>query len=244
VPPLAQDLIAAFWPGPLTLVLTARADVPRIVTGDQDTVAVRQPDHPLCLALLRHFGGALVAPSANRYMSISPTTAGHVATQFPDADLMILDGGPCRVGMESTIVSVLPDEAPRLLRPGMIGREAIERIIGVPLEQGSDARVRVPGQHERHYAPVTPAWCFAAVPEGRQHDARLGWLLCGSCLEAAGTVVDLGKDPEEYARRFYAALYRLDRAGLQGILVEMPPPEEAWRAIRDRIGRATLPLRT
>ncbi|MFU8815670.1 MAG: L-threonylcarbamoyladenylate synthase, partial [Pseudomonadales bacterium] len=130
VPEAARDLIAAFWPGPLTLVLTARADVPGIVTADQDTVALRQPDHPLCLTLLRLFGRAVVAPSANRYMSISPTTAEHVARQFPDSDLLILDGGPCRVGVESTIVSLLTDEPPpphqprllrpRLLRPGLL----------------------------------------------------------------------------------------------------------------------------
>jgi L-threonylcarbamoyladenylate synthase len=241
VPPRAQDLIAAFWPGPLTLVLTARADVLRIVTADQDTVALRQPDHPLCLALLRRFGGALVAPSANRYMSISPTTAEHVASQFADADLAILDGGPCRVGVESTIVSVLPDEPPRLLRPGMIGVEAIERVVGGALARGGHRGVRVPGQHDRHYAPATPAWSFGAANEASLSDPRLGWLLCGSGRAAAGPVLDLGNEPDDYARRFYAALYRLDRAGLDGILVETPPDTEPWRAIRDRISRATRP---
>lgn len=244
VPPAAGDLIAAFWPGPLTLVLTARADVPGIVTADQDSVALRQPDHPLCLTLLRLFGRAVVAPSANRYMSISPTTAEHVARQFPDSDLLILDGGPCRVGVESTIVSLLPDEPPRLLRPGMIARSAVERVLGVGVATHAQSAVRVPGQHDRHYAPGTPAWRFGSPDAAARGNPRFGWLLCGSALEAAGVVLDLGADPDGYARRFYAALYRLDRAGLDGILVEMPPDQEGWRAIRDRITRATRPLRT
>jgi L-threonylcarbamoyladenylate synthase len=247
VPRAARDLVAAFWPGPLTLVLTARADVPRSVTADQDTVALRQPDHPLCLTLLRRFGRAVVAPSANRYMSISPTTAEHVADQFPDSDLLILDGGPCRVGVESTIVSLLPDEPPRLLRPGMIGRSAIEQVLGAELATdahlAAHTAIRVPGQHERHYAPGTPAWRFTSANAAARTNPRIGWLLCGSAQEAAGTVLDLGRDPEGYARRFYAALYRLDHGDLDGILVEVPPDDERWRAIRDRIMRATRPYR-
>jgi L-threonylcarbamoyladenylate synthase len=241
VPPAARDLIASFWPGPLTLVLTARADVPRSVTADQDTVAIRQPAHPVCLALLRRFGRAVVAPSANRYMSISPTSAEHVARQFPDTDLLILDGGPCRVGVESTIVSLLPDEPPRLLRPGMVGREAIERVLDRPLALGADAAIRVPGQHDRHYAPTRPAWRFANIDPAARNDPRLGWLTCGDSRAVAGTLLDLGSDPEAYARRFYAALYRLDHADLDAILVQIPPEEESWRAIRDRIFRATRP---
>lgn len=241
VPEQARNLVAAFWPGPLTLVLTARADVPRIVTADQDTVALRQPDHAACLDLLRRFGRAVVAPSANRYMSISPTSAEHVAQQFPDSDLLILDGGPCRVGVESTIVSLLSGEPPRLLRSGMIGRDVLERTLGTRLENGN-GDVRVPGQHHRHYAPATPAWRFGVADEALRGNPRLGWLLCGSDIEVAGIALDLGNDPVRYAQRFYAALYRLDRADVAGILVEMPPDQEPWQAIRDRIGRATAPL--
>jgi L-threonylcarbamoyladenylate synthase len=244
LPTTARTLIEAFWPGPLTLVLTARADVPRGVTADQDTIAVRQPDHPLCLELLRCFGGAVVAPSANRYLSLSPTTAEHVARQFPASDLLILDGGPCRVGVESTIVSLLPDEPPRLLRPGMIGRRRLEEVLGLELASGADAAVRVPGQHERHYAPATPAWRFETADARLAGNPRLGWLLCGHPVAVAGTVLDLGRAPEDYARRLYAALYRLDHAGLDGILVQMPPDTEDWQAVRDRIGRATHPSPT
>jgi L-threonylcarbamoyladenylate synthase len=174
VPRAAQDLVAEFWPGPLTLVLSARADVPRIVTAGQDTVALRQPNHPLCLELLRRFGGAVVAPSANRYMSVSPTTAEHVARQFPDSDLLILDGGPCRVGLESTIVSLLPGEPPRLLRRGMLDRSAIERVLGTRLSTDTNGTLRVPGQHVRHYAPTTPAWRFDLPADAARRDHRLG----------------------------------------------------------------------
>ncbi|MFU8816033.1 MAG: Sua5 family C-terminal domain-containing protein, partial [Pseudomonadales bacterium] len=133
---------------------------------------------------------------------------------------------------------------PRLLRPGMIGRSAIEQVLGVRVATDAHGAVRVPGQHDRHYAPGTPAWRFGSPDAAALRNPRLGWLLCGSALEAAGVVLDLGSDPGVYARRFYAALYRLDQAGLEGILVEMPPEDERWRAIRDRIRRATRPVST
>lgn len=242
VPPVARRLIAALWPGPLTLVLTARADVPRIVTADQDTIAIRQPDHPLCLQLLQRFGRAVVAPSANRYMAVSPTTAEHVARQFPESDLVILDGGPCRVGVESTIVSLLPGEPPRLLRPGMIGGQTIAQVLGMPLAADSTppARaVRVPGQHDRHYAPTTPAWLFDAPDAEAMEDPRIGWIFCGQPCAVAGPALDLGDQPANYAQRLYAALYRMDHAGVDAILVQKPPVSDAWRAILDRLARAT-----
>lgn len=247
VPSEARDLVSAFWPGPLTLVLAAHVDVPRTLTAGQDTVALRQPDHPLTLELLAELGRAVVAPSANRFMSVSPTEPEHVARQFPDSDLMILDGGPCRVGVESTIVSLLPEEPPRLLRPGMISAESIERVLQRKLLQtGTDTDIRVPGQHDRHYAPGAPAWRFGTAGDVARDarvraDRRLGWLLCGSALPVAGPMLDLGSDPNAYARRFYAALYRLDHADLDGILIEMPPQRSEWLALRDRVIRATRP---
>ncbi|MDP3366771.1 MAG: L-threonylcarbamoyladenylate synthase, partial [Pseudomonas sp.] len=154
VSPAAQRLMHACWPGPLTLVLPAREEVSRSVTAGQDSVALRVPAHPKAQALLAAFGGGLVAPSANRYMSISPTSAAHVAQQFADSDLWILDGGACPVGLESSIVSLLPGDSPRLLRRGMLGQLQLEAVLGEPLE-GKDGGVRVPGQHHRHYAPST-----------------------------------------------------------------------------------------
>jgi len=231
----------AFWPGPLTLVLNARPEVPGIITAGQTTVAIRQPDHPVCLELLHRFGSALVAPSANRYMALSPTTPEHVARQFADTDLLILDGGPCRVGLESSIVSLLPGEPPRLLRPGMVGREDIARVLGCAVLHAGDSRVRVPGQHERHCAPATPAWRFETANAQWRDNPRIGWLLCGRPLRVAGMTLDLGDEPDAYARGLYAALYQLDHAGLDGICVQLPQDEEDWRAIRDRLYRATRP---
>jgi L-threonylcarbamoyladenylate synthase len=238
----AARLMSAFWPGPLTLVLTARADVPAAVTAAQDSVALRVPDHPVGRELLRRFGRAVVAPSANRFMSVSPTTADHVLRQFAGVDLLVLDGGACTVGVESTIVSLLPGDLPRLLRPGMIGREAIEAVLGRPLAAGVSRQLRAPGQHERHYAPARPAWRFEDVGRHHREDPRIGWLLCGRTMHVAGTVIDLGPDPAAYARRLYAALYRLDHADIDAICIQLPPRETAWAAVHDRLRRATREL--
>jgi L-threonylcarbamoyladenylate synthase len=238
----AARLMAAFWPGPLTLVVTARADVPAAVTAGQDSVALRIPDHPVGRELLRRFGRAVVAPSANRFMSVSPTTAEHVKRQFPGVDLLVLDGGACTVGVESTIVSLLPDDPPRLLRPGMIGRDAIEAVLGCALASGDHGHVRAPGQHERHYAPARPAWRFAEADEQYRSNPRIGWLLCGRALDVAGPLIDLGDDPVEYARRLYAALYRLDHADVDAICIQITPLDDAWHAVHDRLRRATREL--
>ena len=137
IPAAARQLMDAFWPGPLTLVLPAHAHVSRTITAGQDSVALRVPAHPLALDVLRRFGGGLVAPSANRYMSISPTCAEHVAQQFADSDLLILDGGASAVGLESTIVSLLENDPPRLLREGMLSAAQIEAVLGAPLLHGA-----------------------------------------------------------------------------------------------------------
>jgi len=237
----AVRLMAAFWPGPLTLVVPARPDVPRTITAGQPTVALRQPDHPVALAVLQRFGGALVAPSANRYMGISPTTALHVAAQFAGEDLLIVEGGSCRVGLESTIVSLLPDAPARLLRPGMLSRERIEAILGEKL-QDSAAGIRVPGQHRRHYAPTTPAWRFAGSDPGRRDAPRVGWLFCGEPFTVTGPRLDLGAAPDNYAQGLYEALYHLDQLDLTAIMVQLPPDTPAWLAVQDRLRRATAPL--
>ncbi|MCB9881222.1 MAG: threonylcarbamoyl-AMP synthase [Planctomycetes bacterium] len=238
----ARVLMAHFWPGPLTLVLPARDHVSRVVTAGQDTVALRQPAHPMALALLRAFGGALVAPSANRFMALSPTMADHVAHQFADDDLDILDGGPCTVGLESTIVSVFLGEPVHLLRPGMITRTELEVVLGEAVDVDRVGAVRVPGQHHRHYAPRTPCHRFDVdLSEELRSNVNVGWLFCGRPNEVRGPSRDLGSDPACYARDLYAALYDLDHAELAAIYVQVPPEEERWRAVRDRVFRATSP---
>ena len=241
IPPLARHLMAAFWPGPLTLVLPARSDVLRSVTAGQNSVALRVPAHPMAQALLRTFGGGLVAPSANRYMSISPTTAAHVAQQFADAELLILDGGPCRVGLESSIVSVLPDDIPRLLRRGMLDAATLESTLGQQLGEPGNSGVRAPGQHHRHYAPSTPAQGFHQVPSEALQSPRNGWIWCGQSRPCQGPAIDLGADPERYAAGLYAALYSLDARGLEQLYIQLPPQHSTWAAVHDRLARACQP---
>ncbi len=242
IPPAARRLMAAFWPGPLTLVLPARDDISRAVTAGQDSVALRVPAHPLARELLQRFGGGLVAPSANRYMSISPTSPAHVRQQFEDSDLLILDGGPCAVGLESTIVGLLPGEPPRLLREGMLSASQIEAVLGEPLARGEAGELRVPGQHHRHYAPGTPTQRFQQAPSSALQDSRCAWLWCGDAQPSAGPALNLGNDPERYAQGLYAALYELDNLGLDRLLIQTPPEGEAWAAVHDRLARASRPL--
>ena len=205
-------------------------------------MALRVPAHPLARELLQRFGGGLVAPSANRYMSISPTSPAHVRQQFEDSDLLILDGGPCAVGLESTIVGLLPGEPPRLLREGMLSASQIEAVLGEPLARGEAGELRVPGQHHRHYAPGTPTQRFQQAPSGALQDPRCAWLWCGAAQPSAGPALNLGNDPERYAQGLYAALYELDNLGLDRLLIQTPPEGEAWAAVHDRLARASRPL--
>jgi L-threonylcarbamoyladenylate synthase len=250
VPLVARRLAEAAWPGPLTLVLAARPDVPRQVTGGQDTVALRVPDHPLARALIQGAGGALVAPSANRFGRLSPSRAEHVLEGFGDAPPPVLDGGPCRVGIESTVVFV--DESGwQMLRPGHWTAEALTRIAGSPPRAASAPAPRAPGQLASHYAPRTPLLLFArrtdllaAVREG---DALL--MLC-DVIASAGKSSQIGTtaaratlpaDPTEAATALYDVLHRLDASGAPRILAELPPDAPAWSAVRDRLTRAATP---
>ena len=175
-------------------------------------------------------------------MSISPTSPPHVMQQFADSDLLILDGGPCAVGLESTIVGLLPGEPARLLREGMLSASQIEAVLGEPLARGEAGELRVPGQHHRHYAPGTPTQRFQQMPTTALNDPRCAWLWCGAAQPSVGPALDLGDNPERYAQGLYAALYELDNLGLDRLLIQTPPPGEAWAAVHDRLARASRPL--
>ena len=252
VPEGARALAAAFWPGPLTLILPRLPHVHHTVTGGQDSVGLRVPAHPVARALLAAFAAAgghgIAAPSANRFGHVSPTTALHVADDLGDRVAMIIDGGPCDVGIESTIVA-FTDGAPVLLRPGGIPVEALARVLGVaPREPGADAP-RASGTLASHYAPHTRARLVTPntlVAEWRQHadrDERIAVLARtivqpedfeGAWITAPGT-------PAGYARLLYAALRELDHVGADALLIEAVPGDDAWRAVRDRLDRATHP---
>ncbi|MCC7462159.1 MAG: threonylcarbamoyl-AMP synthase [Gammaproteobacteria bacterium] len=248
VPPAAEKLAARFWPGPLTLVLPRAPEVLDLVTGGQDSVAVRVPAHPMAQQLLTAFGGGLAAPSANRYGRVSPTRAEHVREEFGEAVRVILDGGECKVGLESTIVSCL-EGAVRLLRPGAISVAQLREVVG-DVAIGPDAGApRVPGSVAAHYAPGTP---LVLVPPGAI-DAQAQALSAGGQRVAVlalrpplgthkyVTWINGGTRPDSYARDLYANLRTLDRAGCVRILVQEVPREEQWDAIRDRLARAAAP---
>ena len=230
LPPLFERLAARFWPGPLTLVVPKQDGVSSWVTGGQDTVALRVPRHPLTLELLRRLGRGLVAPSANRFGHISPTTAAHVRQEFGD-EVAVLDGGACPVGVESTILD-LSGPRPRILRPGHLGPADLLEITG-ELEEASGPVPRVPGALDRHYAPRTPT--FLGMPQ-QQPSGDWGWL--GFDGRGAPQERLLPRQANEYARQLYAALRELDEAQLDFIAVEPPPRRPEWEAVWDRLQRA------
>ncbi len=233
IPDAAWRLAEKHWPGPLTLVLKREFDVPLEVTGGQDTIAVRIPSHPLAGAVLRGFDGGLAAPSANRFGHISPTRAAHVVAEFGDDLPIVLDGGDCAVGIESTIVDFTA-RPPRVLRLGMLSAQTLG--LSSDLGGSTDGAPRVPGALDRHYAPRTPLelWPRSALGDGAA-DAAI--LAIGS-LPAGLSGIALPGNPVGYAQGLYAALRELDASGAQTLRVETPPSEPPWQAIHDRLRRA------
>ncbi|HZP88118.1 MAG TPA: L-threonylcarbamoyladenylate synthase [Burkholderiales bacterium] len=244
IPPTAWRLAECFWPGPLTLILKRAPHVADVVTGGQDTVGLRVPSHPLAQAMLQAFGGGVAGPSANRFGRVSPTTAQHVRDELGDAVDLVLDGGACPVGIESTIID-LSGAAPVLLRPGHIKPEEIEVVLQAPVGRPTSASPRASGTLAAHYAPRLP---LRIVPKD---------MLDAAIREAAvrGPVAVIARRPRpsdsaatlwmiaprnavEYARLLYAGLRQLDRSDCRMILVEALPDSPDWNAVRDRLTRA------
>ena len=246
VPETAHHLAEAFWPGPLTLILKRSEGVPDAVTGGQDTVGLRVPGHPLALALLEAFGGGVAAPSANCFGRVSPTRAEHVRTELGEAVDLILDGGPCEVGLESTILDLSTD-APRLLRPGGVGVAALEAVLSVNLNFGG-GNVRAPGTLASHYAPTTPTFIVPAeeltVYLERHKGKNLGVLARRAQQNQSKSLFwkTLPNTPKGFGRGLYATLRELDSSGVERIIVEAPPEGDAWLAVRDRLARAAKEL--
>ena len=244
IPAQAKLLAARFWPGPLTMILPRSTRVPDAVTGGQDTVGIRCPSHPVAQALLREFAragsGAVAAPSANKFGHVSPTTARHVRDEFGD-DLLVLDGGACEVGLESTIVD-LSRGTPMLLRPGGISREAIERALGGKLLERDAQAPRASGTLAAHYAPRTALALVDAgeLAEELELPANIAVL---ALREPQGDIrvtswITAPADPMRYGHDLYANLRTLDASGAKRIVVEAPPRLPAWEAVNDRLVRA------
>lgn len=244
VPEAARRLAAQLWPGPLTMILRKAGFVSLSVTGGQDTVGLRIPSHPVARKLLLEFGGGVAAPSANKFGRISPTTADDVAHDFEEEVEIVLDGGTCEVGIESTIVDLTGDQL-RILRPGMILPEQIEAIAGkVQRAPAPGSTTRAPGMLKSHYAPRTPT----ELVTSEKFSARLrelqssGRKVCALTFQAqvgecAGLVV-ASVDPRRYAHELYGSLRKLDRLGADVILVESVPEDDAWSGVADRLKRA------
>ncbi|MFJ5535186.1 L-threonylcarbamoyladenylate synthase [Streptomyces sp. NPDC093261] len=252
VPQAARLLAEHFWPGPLTLVLRRGPRVPLEATGGLETVAVRVPDHPVALALLAAFGGGVTAPSANRFGQVSPTTATDVRAELGDAVDLVLDGGPCEVGVESTIVDVTGD-APSILRPGGVTREELEAVLGFPLAVPSTSHVRVPGQHPSHYAPrarvvlVEPEKVIAEAELAQELGHQVGVFVPASFADApvkAHAVVAVPASLSAYARGLYGFLRALDQQGCDLIVASLPQEEGLGLAIANRLRRAAGPRPT
>lgn len=266
VPEAALSLARAFWPGPMTLILPRADHVLPQVTGGQDSVGLRIPSHPLARRLIETFGGGVAAPSANRFGRLSPTTAAAVAESLGDDVDMILDGGPCSVGIESTIISLL-GEQPVVLRPGMLQVKDIESVLGCKVTLGPakaqaeevSAEVRVPGALPSHYAPhtstaVTDAETLIELfAEGMAIGRSQGVLAFAPTIETMKTnfgsrfytamateaFITAPADADEYARKLYDSLRQLDSLALHKILVEAVPQGAEWDGVRDRLARAS-----
>ncbi len=252
----ASAFARAFWPGPLTLVVPRGARVPDAVTGGADSVAIRAPAHPVALALLRAVGGPLAAPSANRYQTLSPTTAAHVVKSLGDAVDLVLDGGACAAGIESTVLDVRA-APPRVLRPGALDLARLRAVdasvvyeAGVVAEGPAHAS---PGMDARHYAPRARvvvvdgrAATLARAAAEERSGATAGVVVRGAAptsVEAAALGARvlaraLADDPERYGRELFATLHAMDDAGCKTIVVEAPPVAEGWWAVSDRLRRA------
>ncbi|HBZ29786.1 MAG TPA: threonylcarbamoyl-AMP synthase [Nitrosomonas nitrosa] len=255
VPASAWKLAAHFWPGPLTLILPKSSHVPLTVTGGQNTVGLRVPDHPIALALLKALGAnkALAAPSANRFGRLSPTSANHVQQELGDKISMILDGGICKIGLESTIISFC-DSIPLLLRPGGIPITAIEEVLNQKIELNKNLKhaLATPGTHASHYAPNTrlEVWSTEFIHQRALELSAEGLQVALIIRADSDQLIHIQNDniyhilmsanPIEYGQQLYATLRMLDEKNFSRILAEAPPDDIPWLAISDRLQRASF----
>jgi L-threonylcarbamoyladenylate synthase len=252
--PAASRLAAAFWPGPLTLVVPRAPAVPDVVTGGLGTVGIRAPNHAVAVALIRAVGEPLAAPSANAHLHVSPTTAAHVVRSLGDRVDLVLDAGPCAYGIESTVLALEP--SPRVLRPGAASLErlrAIDPAVAYAAEVALEGESRAsPGMASKHYAPharvvmAVRGAVAEAISAARGSPVRVGAIVATeagrAAAEAALVVLTLPDEPEGYAHGLFAALHAIDEAGVDVVVIEaVPSADPAWWAVADRLARAASP---
>jgi L-threonylcarbamoyladenylate synthase len=238
-PEAAERLARFFWPGPLTLVVKKQAAIPNVVTSGLSTVAVRMPAHPIAQALIRSAGVPIAAPSANRFTELSPTSADHVRRSLGAAVDFILDGGPCQIGIESTVLS-LAETKPTLLRPGGISRAELEMIIG-PVASAQEAEFGAhpaPGMHRRHYSPRTTLYL---ATNGKLPTEGQGIYLQHRHPPSRAdiTIHQMPQSATNYAAALYEVLHQADTGNYSWIAVDVPPSTPEWEAVLDRLKRAS-----
>ena len=240
IPQAAWRLAEHFWPGPMTLILPKQPQVLPQVTGGQDSVGLRIPAHPLTRRLIAEFGRGIIGPSANRFSHVSPTTAQHVRSDFGDSIPCILDGGPCQVGVESTIIDFSHPQ-PVIVRPGMLSASAISQLAGFPIKYGQGSRA--PGTLKKHYSPHSPA---RLVTEAHLNEVLEGYpgqvVLLAQTLKVSTVerlrLLPMPQQAQAYAHELYGMLRYADSLNPTIILIEEPPQDEAWAAVHDRLKRS------
>lgn len=249
IPIQAYQLADIFWPGPLTLVLRRSKNTPKLITAQSDFVAIRIPSHPVALELLGEFEGAIVAPSANRFGKLSPTSTTHVRKQFPEGIDLILEGGTCEVGVESTILSLVGDH-PVILRPGIISGEALGSVLGELVLSTNDTtkKVQVSGSLPSHYAPETPLKLLGLeelrsyFSESKNASKNIAFLTL-SPMQAPKIrslqIFEMPIDAKLYAHCLYETIYKVDTLDFEEIVVERPPEAPQWLAVIDRLTKAS-----
>lgn len=243
IPDYAYTLMKHFWPGPLTLVMHSKAGhVSPLITGGQNTIAIRCPKHPIAQELLQKLAVPLVAPSANPFGKISPTTAEHVQHSFKQDELLILDGGRCQIGIESTIVAATNPEGYEILRHGLIDATEINSVLPfIPLKSASP--IRVPGKLDKHYQPEKPLYCFADIAAIRtfcqQANTPIYVISFAEMPQSDSSLYyQFPNSPEQVAFELYYQLRRADQSVATFIAIELPPEHEHWQGIRERILKA------
>lgn len=240
-PEYVKKLIEQFWPGPLTIVLNKSDSVDQIITGGQDTVAIRMPCQPTCLTLLNQIKQPIVAPSANPYARISPTQASHVLKYFAN-QVPILDGGTCSIGIESTIILATDKNSIELLRPGIITQNEIEQVAKVACKSNKQPSIKTPGNKLKHYAPKIPVIKFNKKNQiqefiNNNHQSYF-FILLSEINTAKHDHLIVANDPKAYAQTLYQLLHSIEEQPYDAIIIELPHNTHQWHAIIDKINRA------